>query len=61
MNKEEITKEVLKSAIKEEETLFLDCETAFEIAKKCKVKPIEVGKACNAQKVKIRKCQLGCF
>lgn len=61
MKNEELINEVLKSAVVEGNKKFLDCDKAVEIAKKYTVKPIEVGKICNARKIKLRKCQLGCF
>ena len=39
----------------------LTCAEAFEIAQEFGVEIIEVGRVCNRQKIKIRKCQLGCF
>jgi hypothetical protein len=39
----------------------LPCEIAFKVAKKMKVSPREVGEAANRLKIKIVKCQLGCF
>ena len=39
----------------------LPCAVAFQIAKKLKVSPKEVGDAANRLKIKISSCQLGCF
>ena len=39
----------------------LPCAVAFQIARKLKVAPKEVGDAANALKIKISSCQLGCF
>ena len=39
----------------------LTCGDAFKLAGKFGVKPVEVGRICNQQKIKICKCQLGCF
>lgn len=37
------------------------CSSALAIAKSLKIPPAEVGKAANKLKIKISKCQLGCF
>jgi LAO/AO transport system kinase len=39
----------------------LPCAVAFKISKKLKVSPREVGDMANKLKIKISKCQLGCF
>ncbi len=39
----------------------LPCAVAFNIAKKLKVAPKDVGDAANRLKIKIASCQLGCF
>ena len=39
----------------------LPCSTAFEVARKVKTSPNEIGKAVANQQVKISSCQLGCF
>ncbi len=39
----------------------INCKEAFEIAEKLGIKPVEVGKALNEKKIKIKQCQLGCF
>ena len=40
---------------------MLPCAVAFQIAKKLKVAPKEVGAVANELKIKISSCQLGCF
>lgn len=37
------------------------CPQAFKIAEKLNITPMEVGRYCNENKIKIRGCQLGCF
>ncbi|MFC1908014.1 hypothetical protein ACFLWD_01330 [Chloroflexota bacterium] len=37
------------------------CAVAFEIAKKFKVTPREIGDEANKLNIKIASCQLGCF
>ncbi|MHC4061473.1 MAG: hypothetical protein ACYSUC_11725 [Planctomycetota bacterium] len=39
----------------------LSCVEAFDIAERFGVEKLEVGRICNAYKIRIRKCQLGCF
>ena len=39
----------------------LPCAVAFQIAKKLKVSPKQVGDAANRLNIKISSCQLGCF
>ncbi len=39
----------------------LPCAVAFQIAKKLKVSPRQVGDTANRLKIKIASCQLGCF
>ncbi|MEK6777943.1 MAG: hypothetical protein AABY87_13865 [bacterium] len=39
----------------------LPCAKAFEIAKEQKVSRQQVGEICNRARIKISRCQLGCF
>jgi len=39
----------------------IQCAKAFAIAKSLGITPAEVGKAADKFKIKISKCQLGCF
>ncbi len=39
----------------------LPCAAAFRISKKLKVSPREIGDVANKLRIKISKCQLGCF
>jgi hypothetical protein len=39
----------------------LPCKTAFEISEKYGIPKLEIARYCNKHKIKIRKCQLGCF
>ena len=39
----------------------LPCAVAFQIARKLKVSPKQVGDAANRLSIKIANCQLGCF
>jgi len=42
-------------------TTELPCQNAFEISEKYRIPKMEIARYCNKHKVKIRKCQLGCF
>lgn len=39
----------------------LPCDMAFEIAKDQKVSRQQIGDICNRARIKISRCQLGCF
>lgn len=62
MSKEqELVSAVGNRATESEGKRKLTCAEAFEIAQEFGVEVIEVGRVCNRQGIKIRKCQLGCF
>jgi hypothetical protein len=42
-------------------TKELPCPKAFEISEKYGIPRMDIAKYCNKHRVKIRKCQLGCF
>ena len=52
---------VLAAAREDDGKKKLSCADAFKLAVEFEVQPIEIGKICNKQSVKICKCQLGCF
>ena len=61
---EQLVDAVLKSAKRGQEPTGrkqLTCSEAFELARKHKAQIVEIGKICNQHKIKICKCQLGCF
>jgi len=39
----------------------LPCPKAFEISEKYGIPKLEIARYCNRHRIKIRKCQLGCF
>ena len=57
----ELTDKILENCTKKEGKQYIKCETLFKLADEFHVKPMEVGKICNKKKIKIKKCQLGCF
>jgi hypothetical protein len=58
---EELIKAVLERAKETDGIKKLACAEAFKLAKEFQVGVIEIGRICNQQKIKICKCQLGCF
>lgn len=56
-----IEQSILLKAIKKDNKLYLDCTDAFKIAEQFNEKIIKIGKICNQKKIKLQKCQLGCF
>ncbi len=39
----------------------LPCAKAFQIAKELNITKSDVGETCNRSRIKISRCQLGCF
>jgi len=39
----------------------ISCAEARQLAEKLNIHPSKVGKACDAAKIKINACELGCF
>jgi hypothetical protein len=60
-DKEKLTDAVLEQVRQEGGEKRLTCAEAFELARKLDVEIFEIGRICNREKIKIRKCQLGCF
>jgi len=58
---EELIKAVLERAQEIDGIKKLACAEAFKLAQEFQVETIEIGRICNQQKIKICKCQLGCF
>ncbi|MBU4198731.1 MAG: hypothetical protein KKE37_07590 [Verrucomicrobia bacterium] len=52
---------VTASAVAEDGQRTLACAEAFRLASECGVGLPEITRICNAGKIKITKCQLGCF
>lgn len=61
--KEELLYAILKSSSNKSsgDNKRLTCAEAFTLAQKYNTKIIEIGHICNDHKIKIIKCQLGCF
>jgi hypothetical protein len=60
-NIEKLTDAVLEQVRQEGGEKKLSCAQAFELARKLDVEIFEIGRVCNRENIKIRKCQLGCF
>ena len=60
-NSEELINEILKKSFKDGEKVKLPCVAALKIAGQLRVKPSDIGTICNDRKIKITRCQLGCF
>ena len=52
---------VTASAVEEDGKRTLACAQAFKLAREYGVGLPEIARICNAGKIKITKCQLGCF
>jgi len=63
-NKNQLVDAVIKSAGSRQGPdgrKTLTCAEAFELAKKFEIEIMEIGRICNQNNIRIRKCQLGCF
>lgn len=55
------SKKVEKIFLEEGIDREITCPQAFHIAEKHKITKSEISTYCNAHKIKIKACQLGCF
>jgi len=60
-DKEKLAEEILNKSLKDGEKAKLPCAAAFLIAKQYGVSLSVIGSICNEHKIKITRCQLGCF
>jgi hypothetical protein len=58
---EKLVNAVLERAQETDGIKKLACAEAFKLARKFQTEVIQIGRICNQQKIKICKCQLGCF
>jgi hypothetical protein len=58
---EKLIERLSNESIIDNEKKKISCKKAFEIASELNISILEVGKACNREKIKISSCQLGCF
>ena len=52
---------VLSSTVDVEGRMTLPCEKALRMSRENDISLKEIGEICDAEKVKITDCQLGCF
>lgn len=57
----DVSPEVLEAVKQAAKDGRLSCTAARKLAEELKVPPRIVGEACNALKIKIKACELGCF
>jgi len=57
----ELLQDILSRAGEENGRKTLSCRDAFLIAGKHQVDILSIGRICNEQRIKICRCQLGCF
>ncbi|UCG56052.1 MAG: hypothetical protein JSU70_14410 [Phycisphaerales bacterium] len=58
---EELTDVVVAVARESDGKRRLTCAEAFALARRFDAKVVEIGRICDEQKIRICKCQLGCF
>ncbi len=62
MGKEEgLIKAVLERVQDSDGRKKLACAEALKLSQELRVGPVEIGRICNQQNIRICKCQLGCF
>jgi hypothetical protein len=57
----ELVDAVIEAATEVEGRKKLACTEAFRLAERFGAEKVEIGRICNAHKIRITKCQLGCF
>jgi len=61
MEKEQSVKIIMDSTIDDAGKKKIPCAKAFEISRNHDISLKVIGEICEAQKIKINNCQLGCF
>jgi len=59
--KDDMINTVLERAQEIDGKKKLACAEAFKLANEFQVEAVDIGRVCNRQKIRICKCQLGCF
>ena len=54
-------KKIAEALKTEAEDGRISCARALALARRLGVEPANVGEACNRKRIKITRCQLGCF
>jgi len=50
-----------RAGAREDGTRTLDCAQAFALAEAHDLELMDIARVCNQEKIKIARCQLGCF
>ena len=58
---EDLIDAVVTASYEQDGRMKLACADAFKLARQLDVELLEIAQICNRQKIKICKCQLGCF
>jgi len=58
---EKLVEAVINATVEVDGKKKLPCAKAFELARKLGANTREISNICNAQNIRICKCQLGCF
>lgn len=61
MDERKIVEAIERHCVTKDNKKFLACPSAFQIAEEQKVDISVIGSICNQEKIKLQKCQLGCF
>jgi hypothetical protein len=61
MDEKKIIEAINQHCVTIDNKKLLTCPRAFQIAEEQKVDITDVGNICNQEKIKLMKCQLGCF
>ncbi len=59
--KEDITNRIKDAAAEVDGLGKLPCKRAFQLAEELNISLKDIGDICNAEDIKIIRCQLGCF
>ncbi len=60
-NDQDLIKAVFEACYQQDDRTRLTCTDVFKLAQQHGVELLQIAKICNQQKIKICKCQLGCF
>jgi len=60
-DKAELHEAITAASYEEGDRQKLNCADAFKIAEQFGVELMEISRVCNQKKIRISKCQLGCF
>lgn len=61
MDDRQLAELILQNATRDGDRLKLACERAHQLAAELGVDVCRIGEVCRAERIKITRCQLGCF